>query len=87
MLRIDLVYQQDDAQAQEVRLQLRGALDMLALPPRWEEWTSDDPELPAFAAHPGTCAVYLEGKSVAPAGEIPTRATIFLALQDWVQHR
>jgi hypothetical protein len=88
-MHIDLVYQQEDERVHQVRHNLRDALGMLDLPPRWAEFrVGGTTPPPAYAAGVATPAVFVEGGVVGkPHDHPPTRAEIFLAVQDVTSRR
>lgn len=87
MLNIDLVYPNEDARSARLRAELRDALHMLDLPPKWQEWEGVL-EKPAYLRAVDGPAVFVEGRAVAGAdGTAPGRARILVVLQDHLSRR
>jgi hypothetical protein len=88
MVQIDLVYPQEDARSARLRADLRDALQLLELPPKWDEWEGDDPERPAYTRAATGPAVFLERHGVAGIdGTTSARTKILMALQEIVSRR
>ncbi|MCB9662916.1 MAG: hypothetical protein H6732_02300 [Alphaproteobacteria bacterium] len=86
MLRIDLVYEEDDAQTAAVRASLRDALHMLDMAPRWNEVRASAGPLPPVIAAAPRPTVVVEGELVGSGGP-PSRAQILMKLQDALSWR
>lgn len=80
MLRIELVFDQDDAATATVRDSLRDALHMLDLAPRWQELNSQRVPVPDELADAPRPAVFVGGQPVGST-PAPSRAQIYLSIQ------
>lgn len=87
MLHVHLVYESDDATTAAVRDAVRDALHMLDLPPRWDEIRHDDPALSPAARTLAMPTVLVDGYPVLPKGGPPSRAQVFVKIQDVVSRR
>jgi hypothetical protein len=88
MLQIDLVYPADDPRSARLRNDVRDALSVLELPPRWDEWEGDEDGRPAYTRALAGPAVFVEGRAVAGADGSPgSRARVIVALQDFLTRR
>ncbi|MCB9680430.1 MAG: hypothetical protein H6733_03085 [Alphaproteobacteria bacterium] len=88
MLRIDLVFADEDASTTQLRNNVRDALHLLDLAPRWTEWRAAHPDLPGFARGQPTPSVFVGEKRVTAAdGTLPGRATVMMAIQESVARR
>jgi hypothetical protein len=67
---IELIYDADCPNVPEAREQLLEAFAMLDLPPRWQEWRSDDPKMPKHARGYGSPTILVDGQDLSETGQI-----------------
>jgi hypothetical protein len=78
----------EDERSSRLRNDLRDALHLLDLPPKWEEWEGDEEERPAYARAVAGPAVFVEGHAVRGADGVPgSRAKIIVAVQEFLARR
>lgn len=65
---IELVYDSDCPNVDAARLQLRLALAMAHLKPRWQEWCLSDPQIPVHARGYGSPTILVDQKDVEGRG-------------------
>jgi hypothetical protein len=70
MPRIELIYDADCPNVPKAREQLLQAFAMLELPPRWQEWRSDDPKTPDHARGYGSPTILVDGQELSGIGQI-----------------
>ena len=70
MPQIELIYDPDCPHVPRAREQLLQAFAMLDLPPRWQEWGSDNPNMPEHARGYGSPTILVDGQDVSGAGKI-----------------
>ena len=67
---IELIYDPECPNVPKAREQLLEAFAMLALPPRWQEWRTDDPKMPDHAQGYGSPTILVDGQDLSGSGEI-----------------
>lgn len=65
MPTVDFIYDRDCPNAAGARAQLLHAFAEAQIPPRWQEWCGDDPELPHRVRGYGSPTILVDGEDVA----------------------
>ena len=72
---IELIYDANCPNVPEARKQLREAFAMLDAAPRWQEWCTDDPNIPEHARGYGSPTILVDGRDLGGSGRIDGTAS------------
>ena len=75
MPKVELVYDPGCPNVEAARAQLLRAFAVLDLPPRWQEWSSDNPATPEHARGYASPTILVDGQDVSGAEPIDGEAS------------
>jgi mercuric ion transport protein len=73
MPSVELIYDDGCPNVAAARANLVRALEAVNIPPRWQEWQSDDADRPERVRGYGSPTILVDGTDVAQAGPTTTR--------------